>query len=287
VKKSARAPWEVDKAFGPEYLRAECMKEAVFTTDHAGRKLDPPVKMLLVGATRIRPPLNAGVWARDDATGQWTRAVLTDDIVRADGERNTGLRAIAGHYDAVTGVHYVFAAPSAGAIFRGAYDPAAPGNILWKKQPELGGARKRIHGFSEANGALYAAVGVDPAVTGPEGGGLFRRVDGPRPRWEFEYRWKAESDHRKKSMPAFRGLTAIPAADGQGEELIGAPETLGVIEVISPRKGHAARQELDIGAYFARAWKVTGEQGGGLFAYNATWGPRLADLGSLRTWGQA
>jgi len=241
-----------------------------FTTDRSGKKLTPPVSLLIAEAARIRPPLSAGAWSRDDATGKWTRMVVTTDTRRADGNTTMGteLRAFASHVDRVTGVHHVFAAASKGAIFRGAYDPGLPGRIAWEKHPELDGARARIHGLAEADHVLYAAVGVVPDVTGPEGGGIFRRVDGAQPKWEFVYRWEAESAHRRKSMPAMRGLTAIPSPDGKSEVLIGAPESTGVIEVIAPGRTPLAVRELDIRDYFAKAWNATGEMSASLFAYN-------------------
>lgn len=270
VKKSATAPWEVDQVFGADYLRAGSMKSVAFTTDRSGKKLEAPLAILIAEAARIRPPLSAGAWSREDATGKWTRMVVTTDTARADGNTTMGteLRAFASHVDRVTGVHHVFAAASKGAIFRGAYDPGVPGRIAWEKVPELDGARARIHGLAEAEGVLYAAVGVVPDVTGPEGGGIFRRVDGVQPKWEFVYRWEAESANRRKSMPAMRGLTAIPALDGKGEVLIGAPESTGVIEVIAPDPTPLATRELDIRDYFAKSWNATGEMGASLFAYN-------------------
>jgi arylformamidase len=270
VKKSATAPWEVDQVFGPDYLRAGSMKSVVFTTDRSGKKLDAPVAILIAEAARIRPPLSAGAWSRDDAKGKWTRMVVTTDTTRADGNTTMGteLRAFASHVDRVTGVYHVFAAASKGAIFRGAFDPGVPGRIAWEKAPELDGARARIHGLAEAEGVLYAAVGVIPDVTGPEGGGIFRRVDGVQPKWEFVYRWEAKSAHRRKSMPAMRGPTAIPALDGKGEVLIGAPESTGVIEVIAPGPMPLATRELDIRDYFAKSWNATGEMSASLFAYN-------------------
>jgi polyhydroxybutyrate depolymerase len=265
VKKSAAAPWEVDGLFGPDYVRAECLQEVTLTTDRSGRKLDTPVKLLLAGTTRGRPPLDVGLWSRDDASGKWTRMILSADIRRADGALKTGLRAIASHLDAKTGVHYVFAAASAGAIYRGAYDVSAPGSLVWETAPELDGALARIHGFAEANGTLYAAVGVSPRSSDPHDGGLFRRLDGPQPDWEWLYRWEVPNTAR--ATPAMRGLSAIPAADGEGQQLIGALQTAGRIERINPAQNHSVQSEFDIRTHFETAW-------GGrqdklcLFAYN-------------------
>jgi hypothetical protein len=64
-----------------------------------------------------------------------------------------------------------------------------------------------------------------------------------------------------------RGLSAIPAADGEGQQLIGALQTAGRIERINPAQNHSVQSEFDIRAHFETAW-------GGrqdklcLFAYN-------------------
>jgi hypothetical protein len=90
-------------------------------------------------------------------------------------------------------------------------------------------------------------------------------VDGPQPRWEWLYRWQVPDTARAK--PAMRGLTAISAASGQGQELIGALETMGRIEVINPARNHEVRREFDIRAYFEKAWGGTQDKVS-LFAYN-------------------
>ena len=49
VKKSAGSPWEVDVQFHPRNVRVPVLASLTFGTDVAGKRLDPPVKLLDVG----------------------------------------------------------------------------------------------------------------------------------------------------------------------------------------------------------------------------------------------
>jgi hypothetical protein len=65
-----------------------------------------------------------------------------------------------------------------------------------------------------------------------------------------------------------RGLTAVPAPDGQGEVLLGTRAADGVIERIDPRDHHRVTVELDIKAHFAKHWNLPRYTGAALSAYN-------------------
>ena len=57
-----------------------------------------------------------------------------------------------------------------------------------------------------------------------------------------------------------RGLTAVPAPDGDGEVLLGSRAQPGVIERIDPRAEYAVTVELDIREHFAKAWNLPNYQ---------------------------
>src|SRR5437899_9623574 len=81
VKRTSTGPWEVDLDLGLDYLRAASMASVRFTTDRRGRKLSEPAEVLLVGAgARTFRPRAAEVWSRNDATGRWSRMVVTASI---------------------------------------------------------------------------------------------------------------------------------------------------------------------------------------------------------------
>jgi hypothetical protein len=50
VKKSADAPWEVDVQFHPRNVRVPVLASLTFGTDVAGKRLDPPVRLLAAGS---------------------------------------------------------------------------------------------------------------------------------------------------------------------------------------------------------------------------------------------
>jgi hypothetical protein len=275
VKDSAAAPWRVDVRFGDDYLRTESLFSAVFTTDASGARLASPVTMLIAGPSDWNA---AGVrwataWTRDDDTGRWTRTQVAQE------PRHAGVRSFACHVDAVTGVNCLFAGVSQGQIFRGGYDPAAPGRLRWHPEPELTGTGRPMC-MAEANGVLYAACGIKSERS--DSGGLFRRIDGRSPKWELVYRWPYLLKEQGDEWAILRGLTAVPGKEkGPGplttlgvldpflfQVLIGTRTHTGVVERIDPMRGHAATVELDIRAYFAKAWGIPAYQGPCLSAYN-------------------
>jgi hypothetical protein len=265
-KDGASAEWRVDAAFGPEYLRVEALAVLRFSTDAAGRPLPAPVEMLAAGPGDIRRGARfATAWTRGEVTGAWTPSLVAQEPAGA------GVRSLGLHRDRVTGVDHVFAGVSRGAIHRGGYDPGAPGRLRWEAEPELEGTG-RVMVFAEADGALYAAAGLEesPAGSGQVGGGLFRRVDGPDPRWERVYAWPYTPVENGDEANLLRGLTAVGLAGaGGGEVLLGTRAHPGVVERIDPGAGHVVAVELDIRAHFARAWGLSSYTGPALSAYNS------------------
>jgi len=262
VKDSAAAPWRVDLNFGADYLRTESLVSATFTTDAAGVRLAPPVSMLIAGPSdwSAAGARWATAWTRDDATGRWTKIQIAQE------PRHAGARSFGLHVDKVTGVQHIFAGVSNGRIFRGVYDPAAPGRLRWFPEPELSGTGRPMC-MAEAGGVLYAACGIKSDA--PDSGGLFRRIDGRNPKWELVYRWPYLLKEQGDEWAIFRGLTVVPdPSGGKQEVLIGTRTHTGVVERIDPANGHAATVELDIPSYFARAWGLAAYRGPCLSAYN-------------------
>ncbi|MCX5682963.1 MAG: hypothetical protein NT049_04685, partial [Planctomycetota bacterium] len=157
------------------------------------------------------------------------------------------------HADRQTGADHVFAGNSPYGIYRGAYDPAAPGRIGWASKPELdlstiaappspGLTRPRVASFAECNGNLYATVGQQ----------IYRRVDGAIPSWRLLY----TNPKPGRSETGLRGLTAVPSPSGSGQVLLAAVEgSVARVVRIDPAEGNEST-ELDIQAHLGRAWNT-------------------------------
>ena len=221
VKESAQTPWRVDMSF-PLAIRVDAMISATFNTDGSGRKLDPPITMLIASPSSK----NTATWTRDDTTGKWTESLAYAGL-------RGGLRSFCLHRDAVTKVQYLFGgATKSGCIFRAVYDAAAPGRLRWDEAPELSGTG-RVMCMTEANGVLYAACGIQSEE--PLSGGLFRRVDGDRPQWELVWRWPHQIKAQGDETEILRGLTAIPDPQGGAHQvLLGTCTYPGVVYRIDP-----------------------------------------------------
>jgi hypothetical protein len=280
VKKSAAGKWEVDLEAGPDFIRLGFMKSVAFTTDGRGNRLPKPVSVLIAGtgAWRVQPT-GVVVFSRNDSTAKWAKSVLSPN--RWNRERTnhtTEVRCIFDHVDRVTGVHYVFAGSATGRLFRGVYAPAQPGLIAWDLKPELDGLVGHFLCAAEANGVQYVGVAYGPTKEDvpqvserpTKDHGLFRRVDGPLARWEWMpvKEWEDPNQPGRSLRTAqLRGMTAVPAPDGQGEVLLYAWDSRdAVMERIDPRANFKMTAELDVRGYFHRAW---GRRVGiGTFAYN-------------------
>jgi len=265
VKTSAAAPWEVDVQFhrpAPPSVRVAVLASLTFTTDAAGKALAQPASLLIAGGSIFETRSESAVFVRDDATGKWVRSVIAPRVARDLGE----VRLLYVHRDRVTGADRLIATITNGKVFSGGYDPAAPGFIRWNPEPELTGRLGRIMSIGRVNGDVYLAVDITPDQ--PKNGGLFRRVDGPQPRWE----WIGEWGHRLQSRGVawMRGITAIPDPEHPGKELIlCSREVDGVIEIINPQRNYERRVEFDMRKHFGG---LVGAQEGQrfttLFAYN-------------------
>jgi hypothetical protein len=262
VKESAAGPWRVDVSFGPGYLRTEALSVVTLTTDANGTPLAAPVKLLVAGPSdwSVTGERWATAWTRDNKTGHWAKSNIALE------PRSAGARSFASHRDKVTGIHHIFAGVSRGQIYRGVYDPVAPGRLRWHSEPELSGTGRPMC-MAEADGVLYAACGIKDES--PQSGGLFRRVDGPYPKWEMVYRWPCNLAARGDEMRIMRGLTAVPDPQGGGHEVLLATRNYGnVIERIDPAHNFAVTVELNIRDFFAESWGLASYRGPTLAAYN-------------------
>jgi hypothetical protein len=258
VLDAPHARWRVDTVFDERLPNGRARDFAIaalsavtFGTDHAGAPLPAPVSMLLAsswdrtGATRV--------FSRDDASGVWTATLLAQDPPLPDFLPQ--IRSFALHRDQRTGVDRVFAGNDPRGIFSGAYDPMLPGRIRWDATPELDIAaistaafpglagRLRVSSFSDANGALYAAVGQQ----------IFERIDGAAPRWRLVY----TNPRLDLSETGLRGLTAIPSPSGVGEVLLAAVEGRAArIVRVDPADGTEAT-ELDLRTFLGDRWGMS------------------------------
>jgi hypothetical protein len=131
---------------------------------------------------------------------------------------------------------------------------------------------------AEANGVQYVGVAYGPTAKDirqdpdrrVENHGLFRRVDGPKARWDWVpiKEWEDPAQPGRSLRTAqLRGMTAVPAPDGGGEVLLVAWDTRdAVIERIDPRHGFETTVELDVRAYVEKAFGR--KMGISTFAYN-------------------
>lgn len=246
--------WMVDVSFGRRYLRTDALEVVRFTRDAGGNLLPEPVEMLVAGIWDIGESLPGGrrfvtVAVRDDDTRTWTLSPVASVPVSDRGFAS--VRALKVHRDGVTGRESLFVGAANGGMFRGVYDPTVPGRIRWTGEDEVNSSFGRVHSMTVANGSLYASFDYGGLTVQGQQGGVFRRVDGPRPAWQRVYQ---NYDPRYPTWnQTARGITAVPAEDGSGSEviLVGVEwPPAPIIVRIEPHNDHRAVTELDYHAYF-------------------------------------
>jgi hypothetical protein len=262
VKKSASAPWEVDVQFAPPSVRVAVLASLTLTIDAQGRKLDKPVTLLVAGGSVFESRDEVAVFIRDDEAGKWTKSVIAPRAARDIGE----VRLLHVHRDRVTGVDRLIVAITNGKVYSGVFDASVPGRIRWSAAPELADRKGRIMSVGRVNGDVYLAVDITPDA--PKNGGLFRRVDGPQPRWEWIGEWGHRIQHR--GVAWIRAITAIPDPEHPGKEkFLCSREVDGVIEIVNPQRNHEARVEFDLRKHFGGLVGARdGQRFTTLFAYN-------------------
>ena len=217
-----QAEWRVDLdttppgTEGPRYMKGNILKSVTFTRDGSGRLLPEPKKLLILAAGS-HPGGDRGLvscWARDDRTGRWAHQV----VLR--GSRSGGSRWVPRdmqvYRDRVTGGERLFLLLGNPGIISGVYDHTVPTGIRWDDDvefPATGSLPIRPLGMVEANGSLLLSAGSV----------IYRRVDGPRPRY-VEVFDMADADNGGSNVNAdlggIRGMTTIPNPDGPSESIL-------------------------------------------------------------------
>lgn len=121
---------------------------------------------------------------------------------------------------------------------------------------------------AELDGRLYVAV--DLSARRPENGGLFRRDDGPSPRWQRAGGWGPPPRRGVDALGVWlRGLTQVPdPLDPRRNVLLAGREADGVIERIDGAMPPSVVREADVPALLAGAWGSAPGSRYVLIAYN-------------------
>lgn len=236
VKATAGGPWKLD--FTLANTNRAFLRAVTFDKEHHGKRIDPPVALLLAGGT-------GAVHCRNDNNGVWVKMPLNTaarDLVRV----------LFSHVDRVTGIPSVYAV-TVRSIFRGAYS-AELGRVVWDDKPELTDLGNRVIAATDLEGVLYASVDRDSYhdIKGniydfKANGGIYHRVDGPQPTWVFDYVWDKVSApyDNYKAWEQTRSLTATTDENGQ-TFLLGTRQVPGRIWRIDPRKAGVPPERLDL-----------------------------------------
>jgi hypothetical protein len=154
------------------------------------------------------------VWTRSDATNSWQPTQIWESPTNAPVQ----VRSLSFAYtDSVTLQTYIFAGvddgTGAGGIFRGTYNSAVPGCLVWGSTPELAisvtnqgvtlPAELSIRVMSFCTGtnasggtSLFATIGIQ----------VWERIDGANPTWRLV--WTKPTVAREASQNGLRGITA-------------------------------------------------------------------------------
>lgn len=202
----ATEAWTVDLELGPQQLRTELLKSVTFTLDGNGRKMPAPATLLIASTYEGNGSRGIAFFTRDDERGSW----VTNKFVNGDtGQRgeNNSVRAATVYRDRVTGLESLFHSAGILGIYTGRYDPSRPGKIAWASAPEPGTTtRTRVLAIVEANDSLFFSEGTK----------IFRRIDGPAPRWTEIANLSAEAsaDTDRALFQSIGGIRGLSAIDG-------------------------------------------------------------------------
>ncbi|MBV8408372.1 MAG: hypothetical protein JOY64_12120 [Alphaproteobacteria bacterium] len=206
-------PWSVDFELGPRHLRTELLKSVTVTQDSSGRPLPAPETLLIAATYDGSGAGGVGLFVRNDQTGAWTRSNIISGNTGRNGEDNS-VRAAAVYRDRVTGREQLFVSVGVLGLFTGQYD-ATHHTFVWSSAPEFGPTATRTLAIVETNDGLFFAAGAQ----------IFRRVDGPSPRWMPVADLSGEVDASTnratfQSIGGIRGLSAIQGPVAGKQSLI-------------------------------------------------------------------
>ena len=197
-------PWMTDLELGPQHLRTELLKSITFTIDGNGRPLPAPDSLLIASTYDGNGSRGIDFFVRNDERGTWTASKVISGDTGRRGEYNS-VRAAAVHRDRVAGLESLFLSVGTLGLYTGRYVPSLPGRIAWSVGPEPGTATgTRVLSIVEANDSLFFSEGTK----------VFRRIDGPAPRWVeiADLSGEASTDTDRavfQSIGGIRGLSAI------------------------------------------------------------------------------
>jgi len=186
------------------------------------------------------------VWTRNDAVRTWQPTQIWESPTNAPVQ----VRSLGAYTDSVTSVTYVFAGvddgTGAGGIFRGTYNSAVPGCLVWNSTPELPISATnqgvtlpaqlaiRVMSFCKGTNAsggtsLFATVGIQ----------VWERIDGANPTWQLV--WTKPTVAGEVSQSGLRGITP------SGGDLLVFPEgTDWSVVQLNPASGFAPTWQYNL-----------------------------------------
>jgi len=262
IKETFNAAWKVEYTFLQNVVRNDALNSFIFTKDRYGNTLIQP-DTLLIASFMTQPygtDRNIRIWTRNDSSHTWVPSANLDTNLNV---QDSYIRSFTFHTDTVTDMEYIFAGGANGKLYKGSYDASLPNKIYWDPNPELVMySGERFHSGAVCNARLYVSGGRN--ILTPQEGGVYLRVDGPKPSWKRVYVFP-ESNNQ-----SMRALTAVPdPLNPSSEVLIGTREIAGVIERIVPMPNDTVQVilEMDIRQSFTNTWGGLGGQVA-LCAYN-------------------
>jgi hypothetical protein len=214
---SLAGKWQVDLDMGQSndrelaYMKGNILKSVTFTRDASGKPLPSPENLLIMAAgANFERGGAVSSWTRNDKKNIWVHTLVRH------GSSVGGIRWVPRdmevYRDKKTGIERIFLSLGNPGIVSGVYDPTIPGKIRWSKHlefpfPEGGSLHTRPLGIVQANGSLLFS----------EGGAVFRRVDGEKPRYEKIIDLNEDTD---TDVGGIRGLTVIDNPQGKGQSLL-------------------------------------------------------------------
>jgi hypothetical protein len=199
------ANWQEDLFLGASFLRPEILKQIIFTKDQFGSSLSSPDTVLICAGyspNYITRQVMVKSFVRNDVNGTWGESQIVQGSFPA-GE-NYSIRDIEIYVDQQTGLEYVFATVGTQGIYKGKYNPAAPGKINWIPTAEFGPLSIRPLGIEVANSALHFSSGSK----------LYRRIDGVSPSYVIDHDFSDLGATINSAVGGIRGLTTIDNPSG-------------------------------------------------------------------------
>lgn len=218
MKPSASAPWRIDRSFdeplpagvSPPAGRPRIRHEGVtalasisFNNDGNGRPLATPQTILFAGLRDFLKGIS--FYVRNDSNGSWS-----EQLVETLPTTQSTVRAFGSHRDKVTGADLIFVGANPGGIYSGSLSSAGALNMRAPAElsvtPTTRGEAVRPTAFAECGGDIFSTIA--PYV--------YRRIDGPSPRWEiiFDYSAQFTPATADSGSSGLRGLTCVDMPGG-------------------------------------------------------------------------